>query len=1019
MKTSPGSHFAPIIALTLVAVISAGTLITSYVNPSLFEQFEETGSSSGGKSKEGEEEGDGKKTASEGKGTASPEGEGLEGVTFHEVDEDEATLQAMLGNSKAFELEPWEGLKVSAGENALDHDRDFQITRLDDTKYDSLQEEFEDGGAFLLDAFDVNAGLQADEYLPGYYEVSMDLSTLGVPEELYPEVVPFRMDDQGNINLFSAELEGSTLKYKSRQNSVDGFIIITAVVIGGIVYKVYESNHDEHYFNGKIRRDIKGKGNYRIVWAEEDFGAVTGTDAGSYISISDVENEKDRIQEKIRKAHPRVDPAEYFGGRQDGKTYEQAKAERRAVMLEEYKEELANSALIKQYNAQQKANPFIEELDTAMERAWEFVSAQGIRMPSYCITLYVEANVDGSDAEQHLRYFYNPCIAVSLAATLNKGGTAMEELPITLAHELFHACQHEYYTGEAVGVGANQRLFEALAGALEPDAYKYMDGKKWFPTIGGLDVGKDWEQLLTYMTTRTYEHFLVLHPNVQSSNPQGAGYLLAYLIEYLNKVSGKKSFHTILMHYACGKSLTETLQDAYGLDRENFRNVYLHFLRWMRNNRCPSDGYEVSGPLSELIKLESVPAFEKTKFTTSLPMEADLYLQKELEGGIMPYLHTISISRASNDKDHPKSLLAFPVKAEQDASFELTPRGGSFSTIRSSDPTDPTAFLFQDSETSWVNQDLIEVADPDPNGVINNIVYGSKSLIYVMVQPEAPDVYTDDTSLFIQNKGFPDMLAKELKEEAEDVAGFVGGIEVTLIRDDGEKFELDQLYEPKYWEEEIKLPKDDYTEGYNGPLEAPTFQAEVRECIITDEENYFGPKSKQDDNTDIYGMWDIEADMPNFGSGVIDQSLSLRPPEVEGNDKEYWEDYKQEVTGSTYKGTMFIQRTSAAVSGVTDASGAVEKLMATIVYEPTSWAPESTSVEFDGTYDRARQVITITQKVDTTLYDEQTAALMKAYMPTLQLFVAEEGGKLSFTGSTSMNNNVLSYTYNLKGTKQQ
>ena len=189
MKTSSGSHFAPIIALTLVAVISAGTLITSYVNPSLFEQFEETGSSSGGKSGESGEKGDGKQADSGKKGVSSPEGEGLEGVTFNEVDEDEATLQAMLGNSKAFELEPWEGLKVSAEENALDHDRDFQITRLDDTKYDSLQEEFEDGGAFLLDAFDVNAGLQADEYLPGYYEVSMDLSTLGVPEELYPEEV--------------------------------------------------------------------------------------------------------------------------------------------------------------------------------------------------------------------------------------------------------------------------------------------------------------------------------------------------------------------------------------------------------------------------------------------------------------------------------------------------------------------------------------------------------------------------------------------------------------------------------------------------------------------------------------------------------------------------------------------------------------------------------------------------------------------------------------------------------------
>ena len=989
MPNKPRNNSAGIIALFLVAVLSAGTLITSYVNPFLFERFEETGNTSGGKGSEGKEDSDGKKTA-EGKEPSTPE-EILEGVNIQPVIEDDSLIMAQVGDSKALDLEPWEGLRISAGENAMDYDREVKVERLSDETYASEEAFLEDGGIILVDAFDLDAGLSPEECIPGQFDIEIDLENLGIPEDMYENVAAMRRDANGNRFYYARQIENGTLKFSSNQNSFLE-VVVVLVIAGSITMgiKAYQSSEDERYMDDKTRRTYyKKDDNFMIVWAAEDLD-------DKKVWIEDVLNEQDRIREEIKKNHPRVDAADFFGGRADGKTYEEAKKERRDAMIAEYKKAIAESAVIKQYNLQEITPDYVESVAVSARRSFEFLKSQNIRLPSYTITIYLRPHVDGSDAEQHLRFILNPTIAVSMQKTFAEGAEAMEELPITMCHELFHACQHQYYTGEMIGKGANVRLFEALAGAIEPYAYKYFDSKGYFPTIKGLDVKKDWEELMTHMTTRSHEHFLALEPDDQTSEPQHAGYVLAYLIEYLNKVAGEKSFHWILMNYMCGRDLTKCLKEAYGLDDENFRLVYLNFLKWMRKNRCPVDGYNVSAPLCEIIDLSGALAPEKTKFEIKAKQDMG-----------MPYLRTVDFRR-SKDTENPKALFVVPVKDEGDFCHEVTPRGGSFNTPLQYSGSDPGSPLFWDASGYWPGQQLIEVADVGKST-------GSKFTGYVLIPPQGPKVTLDEDYIHIKAQGFPDLLAKEFKEKKEELKDFEGGISVVLVRDDGEKFELDQIYEPKYWEEEIKVPvEEEWLSGYNGDLQIPTFSAILQECVIIEDTEYYGPESKKPESDDIYGTWAVEVQVPNFGSAMIDQAYSLRPGDVreQSNDEEYWQDYKQDVTSGAYHGTMMvIPALPPENATVTDG---VEYLTASLVY--TDYTAPTTN--FAGNYVPATGTLTMKQTVDTTVYDAETAKLMEAYMPELTLYVTKEEGTLKMSGGSSLNTSALSYEFQLSGVKE-
>ena len=110
------------------------------------------------------------------------------------------------GHSKAFKIEPMEGITISAPENALDKDREFKLTAVDDKTYDRWTKAMKAEGMKPLMIFDLDAGLKPDEYFPGDYDVVMDLNKMGIPSDLQERVCVYRIAGKGKTRSASGIL---------------------------------------------------------------------------------------------------------------------------------------------------------------------------------------------------------------------------------------------------------------------------------------------------------------------------------------------------------------------------------------------------------------------------------------------------------------------------------------------------------------------------------------------------------------------------------------------------------------------------------------------------------------------------------------------------------------------------------------------------------------------------------------------------------------------------------------------
>ena len=144
----------------------------------------------------------------------------------------------VVGNSKAFKIEPVEGITISAPENALDKDREFKLSPVDDKTYDKVTKAYENTYIKPLFVFEFDAGLKPDEHLPGDVDVVWDLDKMGIPRELQDQFVVYRGAGSGKsleYLRYKTHLDNGKLSFKSNQNSV---IIGALAVVGGITMAI-------------------------------------------------------------------------------------------------------------------------------------------------------------------------------------------------------------------------------------------------------------------------------------------------------------------------------------------------------------------------------------------------------------------------------------------------------------------------------------------------------------------------------------------------------------------------------------------------------------------------------------------------------------------------------------------------------------------------------------------------------------------------------------------------------------
>lgn len=125
------------------------------------------------------------------------------------------------GNSPAFRKKVAPGIVISARKNAFEQPTEvaFRPATVEEHEKMSLAVKKQIPDHTPLFSFDLDAGLQPTEHIPGYYTVEMDLEEMGIPETVWPYLQVNRVTDDGIAQTWISWVKHGKLTFHSDQNS--------------------------------------------------------------------------------------------------------------------------------------------------------------------------------------------------------------------------------------------------------------------------------------------------------------------------------------------------------------------------------------------------------------------------------------------------------------------------------------------------------------------------------------------------------------------------------------------------------------------------------------------------------------------------------------------------------------------------------------------------------------------------------------------------------------------------------
>ena len=513
------------------------------------------------------------------------------------------------GNSAALHERPLSFFSIDAEENAFDRDRTFTVSEIPEESLpayeDTLVNDVDYPGVILA-GYDVNAGMEPDEIMPGTYTMTLDLAGMGVSQAYWDYLTAFRVDGDGYWNEYVTSIENGSMVIESAQNCLlfiacsvaVGYAIVDEMTpdIAAMGFKRYFEWEDYVYVYEGNRRYAKKLFRMRFTFSSNVQVLITRKDNiyKSYRTKLSVDEVKQMIAAEKGIEEWRDVRGPELHARFALEADKLARTDPDYVALTNEIESLLG-------NPNQKSS-LLESIGGMLLEARTYLKdVVKVRVPTYVIDVRLSTVVGGNSAGVTI----NPVVIKKSSLLLNT--SYLEENPVqgyadmlaTVTHELFHACQRRYKAASF----ANIKFDEATAQMIETDCTEYFlaNGKmKAHPKVENVNCIERYAVPL--------DKYSVTYDGVETAfakkDRADLGYTLAYLVRYLrDRNSPNMSYDTLLKAYDSfwtSPTMSELLKTAFGLSDESLTTQYQLFAR-----RHQAMFYELA------VKLYSSPSAEK------------------------------------------------------------------------------------------------------------------------------------------------------------------------------------------------------------------------------------------------------------------------------------------------------------------------------------------------------------------------------------------------------------------------
>ena len=413
------------------------------------------------------------------------------------AEQEETSQPPVVGNSKPVDVEPVEGIRITAPANALDKDREFKITAVDEKTWEETEKTLaEVSDEQMLFCFDLDAGMKPDEVLPGEYSLSIDLEKMGIPSILHDKISVWRQGENG-LEKYTSWVKDGKLCYCSDKNSItlaslaigSGLVTLGALGIDYLPKRfLYIADMYGSYF--KKREDFTcyevkdSYGNFNVCFRFKDSEYGDRFEAFK-TSFKDYENRLKELEKKADEEVERRTKEAYRKETEDLNSFQLLfksksienrcrRAIDRAAILAKYCDE---DEPLKHYKEMQALPPSVLDIGEELKLANRFLTDDQKLIPQHW-TLDVFLLPDGTPINNangvliapYLKSYY-VCLnyqKIRKQIPYKRKGEG-ESMLLTITHELFH-----YRHKKSRWVKEDDfRTEESIAGYLENAAALY------------------------------------------------------------------------------------------------------------------------------------------------------------------------------------------------------------------------------------------------------------------------------------------------------------------------------------------------------------------------------------------------------------------------------------------------------------------------------------------------------------------------------------------------------------------